>query len=95
MKYIVMSVKSNGVALEIPVVFPDILVHAFMATTTKCALEEQFPGAEVVPLSAGFLSSMDCQAECYGKSETLNLESRGPADDHLIKMADYGSMYNA
>lgn len=93
MKYIVMGVLTkSGLDCEIPFVFPDLVVHLNMATVCKVLLEDQFKGADVRVISAGFINSIDVTSECYGKSESLGVTSR-PEDTRLIKMCDYGSIY--
>ncbi len=94
MKYIVMSViNKSELELEVPFIFPDIVVHLHMSTVCKTLLELHFPGSEIKPISAGFVSSTAFEDDCYGKSESLNLPSRPERDSQLIKMCDYGSMY--
>lgn len=95
MKYIVMKVQvKEDFIIEIPFVFPEIIVHANIADFCKVLLEKHFPAAESIqPISAGFCSSMAFEDDCYGESETLKLKSRPQEDSALIKMCDYGSMY--
>ena len=96
MKYVVMHVMNKaGLDLEIPFIFPDIIVHLYMATICKPLLEEHFKEADITVVSAGFCSSTAFEDECYGQSESLGVKSRPERDSHLIKMCDYGSMFNA
>lgn len=92
MKYIVLEVKSKELHLEVPFVFPDIAVHSDMAEHCSRLLRIQFEGAKVIPVSAGFMSSMGFDDICYGESTSLNLKSRGEKDKALLNMCDYGSM---
>jgi hypothetical protein len=93
MKYIVMDVKKpGGFHLEVPFVFPDMVVHHMMAQVCKALCEATWPETEVKPVSAGFVSSTAFEDECYGESETLGLKSR-PEDSRLIQMCDYGAMH--
>lgn len=90
MKYVVMRVRTGETERELPIVFPEALSHA----TVAAALERHCPelrGSR--PVSAGFLSSLSVGEEgaCHGKSGSLgNLASRGPVDDALMRMLDYG-----
>ncbi len=94
MKYIVMQVlNKSGLDLEVPFVFPEIIVHSMMAEACRSLLSIHFPESDIKAISAGFTSSMAFEDDCYGKSESLNLESRPERDNALIKMCDYGSMY--
>lgn len=94
MKYIVMQVKSKKVGtLEIPFLFPEIVVHSDMAKAAAHLLRGQFQDGVIVPISAGFFCSPDLDIVCHGKSESLNLESRPKVDSQLIMMSDYGSIY--
>lgn len=85
MKYIVLEVTHGGSTRELPVIFPELLVHANVAKAlaTMRGLEN------AKPISAGFLSSMDVSPACHGASESLELKSRGKVDDNLIMMHDY------
>ena len=101
MKYIVCRVKRNGkTVMDVPVVFPDFLVHAMVFAQMRALLETQYFKAsaktEVVALSAGELSSTGFAVSatdglCHGRSDTLGVKSRGELNDRLIHMADYGA----
>lgn len=94
MKYIVMEVKMpKGGTLEIPFVFPDIIVHAMMAQVAKPLCEATWPGCITKPIAAGNFCSLDLTCECGDWSETLNLYSRGDTDSQLLRMADYGGLH--
>ncbi len=94
MKYIVMRVqpKNSTLTMEVPFLFPELLVHSMIAEHMTAALAAHFPESTIEPISAGFVSSFAAEDECYGKSDSLKLESR-PEDGRLISMCDYGSMY--
>lgn len=85
MKYIVLRQNFGSFAKEIPVIFPDVLVHSDVAETMKRLPELR--SADVI--SAGFVSSLDCDVACHGESTTLKLKSRGEQDSKFIKMYDY------
>lgn len=95
MKYIVMEVElTKGHKLEIPILFPDILVHDTIAKQMVHMLYRQFlSSSDVRCVAAGFVASIDMQISCHGRSESLNIASRGEIDSDLIKMTDYGSMH--
>lgn len=72
--------------MEIPVIFPDRLVHVDVAKAIVRAL----PRVRVVAckvVSAGMLEFPSL--ECHGRSETLGIDSRGEEDSRLILMYDY------
>ena len=96
MKYIVMSVKQNkadGFSLEVPFMFPDAVVHLYMSTVAKLVCEQQWKNCEIKCISAGFFSSTALEANCYGKSESIGIKSRGERDAYLIRNSDYGSIH--
>ena len=71
---------------EVPVIFPNSLVHKDMADTL-IRMCPGFEGGKAV--SGGFLSSTGlCQDPVHGESESLKLKSR-PEDTDLILMHDY------
>lgn len=94
MKYIVLNVISkSGMGMDVPFVFPDIIVHSMMAHVCVDLCKMTWGAdVDVTPISAGFLSSTAFEDECYGESMSLGLKSR-PEDSRLIKMCDYGSMH--
>lgn len=82
--------------LNLPILFPDALIHADVSSAMADMLGTQFASekmrAMVRPVSAGHLASFDLDTNCHGLSESLNkLKSRGKADDQLIKLNDYGA----
>jgi hypothetical protein len=84
MKYIMLKLEDQ--CKNIPVIFPDILVHAHVAAAITRTLEMQgIRGAEVI--SAG---SIDIVANgAGGESETLSIESRGERDVDVINQYPY------
>ena len=82
MKYIVFLTPFGSVSREMPVIFPNSLVHADVSKNFLAILPK---GSK--PISAG---ECNCFMECSGRSETLNLESRGAEDTSLLFMVDYG-----
>lgn len=94
MKYVVLSIKNkNGMTIESPIVFPELLVHKHVSDKIVELMQTYFPEAEIKPIAAGDLSSMSFEGGCDGKSDTLGLTSRQEEDDRLISMCDYGSMH--
>lgn len=96
MKYVVARVyKNRKLFLDVPFVFPELVVHSVAFEGFRSALLAQYPvkdGYTVKPLSAGFVNSMDLiDIRCTGNSTTLEVASRGVEDDNLLRMADYGS----
>jgi len=87
MKYIVFRVHGK-LCMDIPVVFPALLVHSSVAEALIPLLREAF-SAESTPISAGEVSLFDVD-ECHGQSTTLHLKSRGDDDTQLLRMNDYG-----
>lgn len=83
--------------MDVPIVFPDMLVHAMVFAQMRALLEMQFFSNKhkttVVALSAGEFSStqmIDPDGFCHGKSDSLGVVSRGKEDDNLLGMNDYG-----
>lgn len=86
MKYIVIKIK-DGIAC--PIIFPNFLVHAEVMKFIGAMLNNVHRRKKVEAVSAG-----DVRIDgvtCSGKSETLNLESRGRSDVLTILGADYAS----
>lgn len=84
MKYIMLKLEDQ--CKNIPVIFPDILVHAHVAAAITRTLEMQgVRGAKVV--SAG---KIDITAHgAGGESETLCIESRGERDTDVVNQYPY------
>jgi len=81
-KYIV----TEREGIEEMFVFPDTINHDCMAEVLN-AIKNQRSGdwrrIRRTPISAGFIS---VDGECYGRSETLRLDSRGVTDSVLWDM---------
>lgn len=92
MKYIIFR-KGK---FEVPIIFPNTFVHAMVADAMKryAMLERQVIGRHepLVSVAAGEVQFGD-GVNCFGKSATLKLESRGEEDAQLIAMSDYGAGY--
>lgn len=82
-------------AMELPFVFPEAMIHSFVAAQLTAMLKMQYPKHEVTCVAAGMMSSMTfSEAEPHGKSDSLGgLPSRGDQDLRLLMMSDYGSMH--
>lgn len=102
MKYVVMKVGGQ----EMPVIFPNHMVHVEVAGAIKAMyaaianaasgnILSQTARQEVInsvqAISAGDYNQIS--GECSGSSSTLNLPSRGKADTRLIAMHDYTGGY--
>lgn len=88
MKYILFEVAvKKDLTLNIPFVFPNVLVHQDAAEHLQHLLCMTFDTPEVKPVSAGFFNTLTGQ--CGGRSESMGLESR-PQDSDLVRLADYG-----
>lgn len=88
MKYIVLRYQLGSLGLvEYPIIFPNCLVHAQVAEAIR--QQGMAPGRFVGAVSAGEINSMSLTPQCYGKSETLKVSSRGDIDDALIATMDY------
>jgi hypothetical protein len=94
MKYVILEAKApnKGMTEIIPVIFPKSLTHKLISEAIKQVIRhedvlmerKEFRKAE--PVSAGFIDLPACVP--YGKSETLELESR-VEDLQIIKSIDY------
>lgn len=90
MKYVMLEITLAGgeaPPFKLPVIFPDKLVHKDMAMHVKSVAWATWPRCNVNVVSAGEIQLSDVQ--CFGKSETLGVESREDADAHVIETYDY------
>lgn len=88
MKYVMFFVEGELINQAIPVIFPNVLVHEDVAEAVKT-----MPGMQnAKPISAGEVTfnPVDC-AHCDGRSDTLDLASRGERDSRIINLNDYGA----
>lgn len=81
MKYIILYDEIRD--QHIPLIFPDMLVHADVAKSITRALPNP-----TYPVAAGEISVGILGYECHGFSETLKLQSR-PQDASIINSMDY------
>lgn len=82
-KYVVIRTEH----IDIPVIFPDTLVHKDVAERIRSIKALRDIGTTEI-LSAGDLNLMI--GSVGGKSETLGLESRGEEDQRLMDSFAYG-----
>lgn len=89
MKYVMLEVALGGEMppFKLPVIFPDKLVHKDMAAHVKKVAWSTWPGCTVNVVSAGEINLE--VLECFGNSETLEVESRGTRDARTIGMYNY------
>jgi hypothetical protein len=84
MKYIMLRLTQGETVRDIPILFPEYLVHSQVASALKT-----LPGLELAePVAAGSFSSLGLAPKCHGESETLNLSCR-PEDSDNIHLHDY------
>ncbi len=92
MKYVMIEIPAHGEmpARRVPVIFPDLLVHADVAHAMELVVKSTLvPKARVKPRTT---SAGDCRLDnvlCGGGSESLKLESRERLDARVIEMYDY------
>lgn len=87
MKYIILRLDGK-IPREVPVIFPDLLVHADVARTMTAMIKEDSSNTNITDVrvvSAGFCNTA---VECFGKSDTLGITSRD-IDDAIINTWDY------
>lgn len=99
MKYVVIEVKDHArlgsnadIVREVPIIFPDFLVHADVEQAIHRVLRRERPDGrmrELTTVSAGFCSSLNLKANCHGESESIGVESRPAEDTRLIQGMDY------
>ncbi len=73
MKYIVI----DGLMAETPYIFPDSVQHSYVAQALSS-------GANNVVISAGFVVHRADGMQCYGRSVSLDIDSRPDVDSALI-----------
>ena len=98
-KYIVLRTANR----EIPFIFPDRFIHAFVAEAVKIMLVEEANivangllstealvrlKSEIKVVSAGGIT-LGAHIHCGGESETLKMKSRGTPDAALISLYPY------
>lgn len=93
MKYVMIEVPAHGElpARRVPIIFPDLLVHAHVAEAMEHVVKSTLAAKARVKVKT--TSAGECRLNdvlCAGKSESLNgLQSRGRDDAQLIEMYDY------
>lgn len=95
MKYIMIETPGG---LKLPIIFPDVLTHAFVAGAMQLAVdtlrashdlrprqcEDLLKRGDNKPISAGFVTLS--KVHVSGRSETLNLDSK-PIDAERIRLS--------
>lgn len=85
MKYVVFKVKKAASMFEVGLMFHDALTHSdvaeHMATCISITYNTTFDAVTVV--GAGFVSE-GLTLKCWGHSESLNISSRGLADEQAL-----------
>lgn len=84
MKYVMFETMIAGVARNIPIIFPEEMVHSIVAEAMERAFIEH--GWKTCVVSAGELTVEAADVE--GKSETLSVLSRGARDQAIINRVD-------
>lgn len=84
MKYIMFQ-DSDG--RKLPVLFPDLMVHQYVAWGIERALVRQ--KLYVLPTSAGFVTFNNVKT--FGESETLSMKSK-PIDADYIELGESSSL---
>src|SRR4029077_13947602 len=88
MKYVRLR-TTIGVDRDIPVIFPDEMVHDIVATAMIDAMKKH-GWKNVGVISAGDISFAEAEdITCSGSSETLKKKSRGVYDAKIIYTHDY------
>lgn len=90
MKYVMALLKHRKdptYSRYVPLIFPDPLVHAVMAENLTHALYQQVD-TEVYAVRIVSAGSINDQWECYGKSESLRLDSH-PDDTDIVRTYGY------
>ena len=98
-KYIIMEItrEDSPVVELVPVVFPISLTHKVMFKGAKLAYEDTDNLTNIKPYSAGFLQSRikrsmesnsrpELKINTFGKSTSLNIESKEDDGDLILKM---------
>lgn len=88
MKYIVLSVSIGHIAKEVPIIFPDFMVHDMVLSAMVPVLQGHGFESPLI-VSAGELKVM--VDRCNGGSTSIkpNVSSRGATDYRLINGYDY------
>lgn len=98
MKYIMLETDEG---LKLPIIFPEILTHCFVAGAMQLAVDCMDPqkdlrprqllsmleGGSAKPVSAGFIN-LGVDVEVHGDSESLGGLKHNPADAGRVVMGD-------
>ena len=84
MKYVMLQMDAGEVKKMVPVIFPDVFVHSYVAEKLMTCLP--LVGAVEVR-SAGFVNLLG-SVNCFGGSETLGVDAH-PDDARIIETYDY------
>lgn len=90
MKYVMLEITLAGDEAQpfmLPIIFPDKLIHKDMAMSVKKVAWSTWPRCKVNVVSAGEINLGD--VECFGSSETLDVESREDRDARTIETYNY------
>lgn len=90
MKYVMLEITLAGgeaPPFKLPVIFPDVLVHRDMAAHLKEIAWSTWRSCRVNVVSAGEINFE--VHECFGKSESLNVNSRKERDADTISTYNY------
>ena len=84
------QINQGGIVRELPIIFPDFIVHADMADAVVRLLRREHKIPDARPVSAGFTSSLYVAepGSMHGVSESLNLYAR-PGDGAHTAGMDY------
>lgn len=84
MKYIILEVETKEGVKDVPVLFPDFIMHSEAARAFDNTLFRHHGALSVTAINAGFAKvKVD---SIYGDSESLRL-SPGPTDGAIIRRA--------
>ena len=87
MKYIVLKTEVNGLVQKVPIIFPNFMVHMFVAKyVAGLLIREHKHDPEITVSSAGSIELGE--VFCSGESETCKVKS-DPEDAELIKYFEY------
>jgi hypothetical protein len=86
-KYVNFRVTLGSVEYDVPVMFPDKLVHLDVATVIMVAMRRTWPRGVIKPVSAGTVALLQVEATT-GRSESLDLDA-DPADAQMINTYSY------
>lgn len=90
MKYIRFRLDEANESDDEIVVFPKTFDHDVMAGVLEMTRASLYGPIQLVsrrPISAGFV---DNHGKCHGRSETLNLDSKGELDTLILRLQGYG-----